>query len=1140
MSVTWKDRLKKTLKIKKNSKELSEKQTQRCDNILNYWLDIELFDLPECPFYKNKEILSIGAEKFTEKLDSDLTNKISSDPEYITKDSRLNIMFQCHRAGYILSSSINNKGALQGKKPDNDYSTNPNKDIPRTYLVSHSFIPKWDDATQQLLWALSTDEQDIIINLATIRTIYRKCPPKTAHNQRFSQWIKLMVEEIETLFNTRFSNEETNNYFTTEQLQRLIKEVNRDLTKLFWPEPEAIDFMSKYCGSLETLFANYEGAKTFDKEDQPAQLKDGSITFRWRFCFYREGNESQQLGPFYVADLEHCIEQMETQGTDGLSLPLRKYLLGHANPTFIPTAANNGELFHDLTKSVPLGRWPENPKYGLSLLQKVAVNVALDNKNNPIVAVNGPPGTGKTTLLKDVIATKFVERTYQLSQLIKSGKFTYTVSDDTQETAKEKDSKSWFTSNEARQILMSNSIIVASSNNKAVENISKELPAKSSIDAQYLAATSHFRHLAAEEDWGLFCAVLGNSSNRKTFKSKIGRVHNQLRYSNDTFYLNQLVKLLKSKAAVEEKVEVIRFITEKWQAEAMIPALVNDFEQCSNRERYKSFYNPFITALQSIHANELSVESFISHWQKHSTEEWEEITTSLDAVRKQWFGKKLYLEHQRSKLETALKRFDSCIAERTGKKDWQLDAAEHLIGPSSYFVNSEADSIEAERKLQVKSPYASEKLNDARSRLFCAALALNEAIIETYAADFEPFWSDLDSVIDGTLTSNEPIPYHSQLWSLLFLIFPVVSTSLSSIENQFKLMQKKEGFGVVMIDEAGQAVNYHVTGLLQRCKQAIFVGDPIQLEPVVTIPAEVDLNIANDYIDLADEYNKIHWGDNYVVSTTSAQTIADLAGSYYSELGGRRVGIPLLVHRRCLEPMFSIANKIAYKNKMVSVTNAGAVAGRPILPSGWINVEETDPNGFGYANLTEAEVALNLVEFLVNKHKDMTEGGVFIITPFTQMRKTLQKEWKKRAANSVSEIWMQQAFGKGGVGKDIEEFAKENIGTIHTFQGKEASVVILCLAASEVRKKMGGVKWVNSKPNLLNVAVTRSKHHLFVIGNARDWQDGNLSGELQDNDMMVYKDMDHLKQTIATQYQHISSFVAENKASLKVEFDFGG
>lgn len=1141
MSINWKERLLKTLKITAigKDKKRSEQDAQRCDNILNYWLDIELFDLPECPFYNSKEILSIEAEKFIEKLDSDLTNKVNSNLEYITKDSRLNIMFQCHRAGYILSSTEDNKEALQAHKPDNDFSSNPNKEIPRTYLVSHSFIPKWDQTTQQLLWALSTDEQDIIINLATIRTIYRKCPPKTAHNQRFSQWIKLMVEEIETLFNTRFVNEETNNYFTTEQLQGLIKEINRDLTKLFWPEPEAIDFMRKHCGSLETLLADDADIKSFDEDDRPYELRDGSITFRWRFCFYPEGNESQQLGPFYVADLEHCIEQIQTQGTKGLSAPLRQYLLGHANPTFIPTAANNGELFHELTKAVPLGRWPENPKYGLSLLQKVAVNVALDNKNNPIVAVNGPPGTGKTTLLKDVIATKFVERTIKLSQLIKSGEFIHEVSDETANRAKEKESKSWFTSHEARQILMSNSIIVASSNNKAVENISKELPAKTSIDDRYLQSTAHFKHLAGEDDWGLFCAVLGNSSNRKAFKSKIGQVQKHLRYSNDTFYLNQLVKLLQSKVASEERVEVVRFITEKWQTEAMIPALINDFNQCSNRHKHKRFYDAFIKALQSIHTNELMIDNFIAHWQDYSDEQWQQIIGYLNDVKKQWFGKKLYLEHQRSKLEAALNRFDSCIAQRQQERDWQLDTAEHLIGANSYAVSSEEDITEAERKLQTKSPYASEKLNDARSRMFCAALALNEAIIESSAAEFEPFWDDLDSVIDGTLTSNEPIPHHAQLWSLLFLIFPVVSTSLSSIENQFKLMQKKEGFGIVMVDEAGQAVNYHVVGLLQRCQQAIFVGDPIQLEPVVTIPAEVDLNIANDYIDLANEYNRSNWGDQYVVSTTSAQTIADLASGYYSKLGERRVGIPLLVHRRCLEPMFSIANKIAYKDKMVSVTNTSAVAGKLILPNGWVNVAETAPKGFGYANITEAETALDLVEFLVNNHSEMTAGGVFIITPFTQMRKTLQKQWKKRASQGDNLVWMQQAFGEGRSSKDIEEFAKENIGTIHTFQGKEASVVILCLAASEIRKKMGGVKWVNSKPNLLNVAVTRSKHHLFVIGNARDWQDGKLSSELQENDMMMYKDIEHLKQSPGTQYHELSKFVAENTADLKIEFNFG-
>ncbi|MFA0411368.1 hypothetical protein AB4505_24725, partial [Vibrio splendidus] len=38
-------------------------------------------------------------------------------------------------------------------------------------------------------------------------------------------------------------------------------------------------------------------------------------------------------------------------------------------------------------------------------------------------------------------------------------------------------------------------------------------------------------------------------------------------------------------------------------------------------------------------------------------------------------------------------------------------------------------------------------------------------------------------------------------------------------------------------------------------------------------------------------------------------------------------------------------------------------------------------------------------------------------------------------------------------------------------------------------KNSGGASWASSKPNLLNVAVTRAKKHLYVIGDIQVWSD---------------------------------------------------
>jgi hypothetical protein len=865
------------------------------------------------------------------------------------------------------------------------------------------------------------------------------------------------------------------------------------------------------------------------------------------------------LNSFYLDDLDRLIAQAQNGRPFGAALSAylgpaleqrqrTDILVQHAAMAKLVSAAH-----------LPSARWPASSRHPLVLAQQAAVAQVLHTLGTAdgVIGVNGPPGTGKTTLLCDVVADIVTERARRIAALDRPA----ALFEDKIGVA----GKSFFPLKAS--VVAGTSIVVASTNNNAVKNITQELPARKKIADEY-GPVDYFAGVMAEifkaqkvvddndqplQGWGVIAAALGNAGNRRSFaqgffrEDYVPRVETAEAPGEDAEPTQQqaeesagatpaaaLPPSMKQLLEVAADADYRRH-QEEWQtAKRGFLQLLSEFEQhreaLLRAERAAQALDAEHGRLAALQADidrvtgDIAESALILSRQQAALSDQRAMLDAHKALLAQrqaaatpnlqdrlsgLFGRQTQrmaalrqaLEEPARRLAESAETFAQQakeVAQRQAELDHRHERLKLLSSERAKLdqdLQRHRQALDAgyalgarhfpDRKLwelqpadlQRASVAVYSELDQLRARVFLQAVELHRLSILANAGKFIANLRAVNGMLMGTLRDKLPVEQRPALWDAFFFAVPVVSTTLASFDRLF-LGMGQDSLGWLLLDEAGQATPQSAAGALWRSRRAVIVGDPLQIEPVFTVP-----------LSLAEDLRQRHGVDRtWSPVDESVQTLADRItpfGSWVAMASDPAAadaperlwtGMPLRTHRRCDDPMFSVANDIAYAGQMVQGRVDKHGQPQPIAfscvlgESAWLDVRSSQIQhpvcSDEIAHLLACLEQLRQTPARVlsgSPDEPDTQAKVFVISPFRKIAQACRSHIKQA--------------GVGGI----------ECGTVHTFQGKEADIVFLVLGTAPGAEGAGARAWAAGKPNLLNVAITRAKCRLYVLGDVQQW-----------------------------------------------------
>jgi hypothetical protein len=297
-------------------------------------------------------------------------------------------------------------------------------------------------------------------------------------------------------------------------------------------------------------------------------------------------------------------------------------------------------------------------------------------------------------------------------------------------------------------------------------------------------------------------------------------------------------------------------------------------------------------------------------------------------------------------------------------------------------------------------------------------------------------------------------------WSELACLTPMFAATVHSAPRFFQ-----DGYGDdnsrplygfaerVVMEESSQISPEVAAGLLALARSAIMVGDEKQLAPVWGVPEKTDIGnlLQHGLIDSVE--GAIAWRHGELMASSgSALKRANLVG----------LSVNLNEQHRSHPDLVAFANRLAYDNRIIP-TRTDNDPTFPAFSYGHV-VGQSDTQLGSKSNKIEA-IAIAL--FLKDNSQKIKEryrvsrlaDAIGLITPFVRQAQILRQELQLRLP--VNDL--------------------PQIGTVHAYQGAEKPIILF----SSVQSVAVGQEnaFFDSDPSILNVAVSRARDSFWFIGN---------------------------------------------------------